>query len=304
MSLLKQFLRIDSDRRAAFDTLRTEATQRRARIDALGQESKRKRDEIAMIEEGLHRLADDITRVEEEILEMDRRREDFEREAKARKVDAVKATFAADKVLGTKLAQDFKSLRAEFHAERARLLAQTDTGRMMDNYFQIETFLKDPGQPIPDAARKALLKERQDLTARIGPLVAPPPSPEGIFRATVTYGATEGSSPRAIVAVGLADEGSPADVTDLAATLLYGAYAAVAEKLGSDAPRPRRREGVLIFEQTVRGHSPDETALELFLAVEEGLKKAATAVAVRFELTGVFVEPEIASAVFANETRK
>ena len=40
------------------------------------------------------------------------------------------------------------------------------------------------------------------------------------------------------------------------------------------------------------------------LAVEEGLKKAATAVAVRFELTGVFVEPEIASAVFANETRK
>ena len=56
MSLLREFLRIDSDRRAALQALRNEATQRRARIDSLAAESKRKRDEISMLDEGLHRL--------------------------------------------------------------------------------------------------------------------------------------------------------------------------------------------------------------------------------------------------------
>lgn len=301
MSLLKDFLRVDADRRSAHDSLRLEAGQRRVRIDELGTEAKRKRDEISMLEEGLRRLADDIARVEQEILDLDKRRDEHDREATGQKADAVRATFSADRAASTKLVRDFRTLRSEFHAERERLLAQADTGRMMDNYFQIETFLKDASQPIPDAARKALLKERSDLLARIGPLVAPPPSPDDIFRATVTYAGIEGDAPRAVVAVGLADEANPSDATDLAATLLYGAYASTVEKLGPDAPRPRRENGgVLIFEQPSTGRSPEEAALELFLSVEEGLKKAAAAVSVRCELTGVFVEPAIAVEVFGD----
>lgn len=301
MSLLKEFLRVDADRRSAHDALRIEAGQRRTRIDELGAEAKRKRDEISMLEEGLRRLADDIARVEQEILDLDTRREEHELDAKTRKADAVRSTFSVDRAASSKLVRDFRTLRSEFHSERERLLSQADTGRMMDNYFQIETFLKDASQPIPDAARKALLKERSDLLAKIGPLVAPPPSPDDIFRATVTYAGIEGEAPRAVVAVGLADEANPSDPTDLAATLLYGAYAAAVEKLGPDAPRPHREHGgVLLFEQPTPARSPEEAALELFLAVEEGLKKAAAAVSVRCELTGVFVEPAIAAEVFGD----
>lgn len=299
MSLLKDFLRIDSDRRGAHDLLRTEATQRRSRIDELSAEAKRRRDEISMLEEGLIRLADDIARVELEILDIDRRRDDHDADARTRKADAVKARFADDRKGGEKLGADFRAMRSEFHAERERLLAQTDTGRMMDNYFQIETFLKDSGQPIPDAARKALSKERADLLARIGPLVAPPPSPDSIFRATLAYAALDGPSPRALVGIGLAEPAEPSDVTDLAATLLYGSYAAAVERLGPLVPRPERMDGVLVYDMPVTGRDPEEVALELFLAVEEGLKSAANAIAVRCEVTGVFVEPQTARAVFA-----
>lgn len=297
MSLLKDFLRIDADRRAAHELLRNEAAQRRARIDELSAEAKRKRDEIAMLEEGLHRLADDIVRVEQEILELDQRREAHEEEVKQRKAESIRARFEGDRMAAEKLATDFRTLRQDFHAEREKLLAQADTGRMMDNYFQIETFLKDSAHPIPDAARKALIRERGELIAKIGPLVAPPPSPDDILRATLAYTGIDGASPRAIVAMGFAEEASPSDQTDLAATLLYGAYASATELLGPAAPRPTRRDGIVRFEMEVPTGSPEEAALELFLAIEEGLKKAANAVAVRCELTGVFVEPEIARAV-------
>ncbi|HEV8269351.1 MAG TPA: hypothetical protein VGR00_13990 [Thermoanaerobaculia bacterium] len=299
MSLLKDFLRIDADRRSAHELLKTEAFQRRGRIDELAAESKRKRDEISMLEEGLRRLADDIGRVEQEILDLESRRDSHDGEAKTRKADALKARYAADRSELAQLAQDYRRLRSDFHAERERLLSQTDTGRMMDNYFQIETFLKDTGQPIPDAARKALQRERAELVGKIGPLVAPPPSPEGIYRSTITYSVVEGEEPRAFVALGMADESSPSDATDLPATLLYGAYASVVEKFGEKAPRPSRRDGVVVFEMPAKNPAPEDTALDLFLAVEDGLKKAAAAAAVRTELTGVFVEPQIAAAMFA-----
>ncbi|MEO6323125.1 MAG: hypothetical protein ABIT01_11785 [Thermoanaerobaculia bacterium] len=301
MSLLKEFLRIDSDRRSAHDLLRTEATQRRSRIDELSAEAKRRRDEISMLEEGLIRLADDIGRVEQEILDIDRRRMEHDADAGNRKAEAVRARFGEDRKSGEKLGADFRNLRSEFHAEREKLLAQADTGRMMDNYFQIETFLKDSGQPIPDAARKALSKERTDLLARIGPLVAPPPSPDSIFRATLAYAALDGPTPRALVAIGLAEPSEPCTVTDLAATLLYGSYASAVERLGPGVPRPTQKDGVVVYDMPVTGRNPEEVALELFLAVEEGLKKAANAIAVRCELTGVFVEPLIAEAVFASD---
>src|SRR5438105_7914981 len=149
MSLLKDFLRIDADRRTAHELLKTEAVQRRGRIDELAAESKRKRDEISMLEEGLHRLADDIARVEQEILDLDQRAEENEAEAHARKVAALKETLVSDRREASRLANDYRTLRSDFHAERERLLSLADTGRMMDNYFQIETFLKDAGQPIP-----------------------------------------------------------------------------------------------------------------------------------------------------------
>jgi hypothetical protein len=302
MSLLKEFLRVDSDRRAALQRLRNEAFQRRAHIDELAQESKRKRDEISMLEEGLHRLADDIARIEQEILDLDSTAEENERDAHARKVDALRATMAKDHTDLSRVANDYRTLRAEFHAERERLLALADTGRMMDNYFQIETFLKDTGQPIPDAARKALLKERADLLAKIVPLVAPPPSPEDVLKGTVAYTALEGTEPKAVVALGFPPESTPSDLTDLAATLVYGAYASAVERLGAAAPRPRRQGNTLLFEMHPNGRSPEETALDLFVAVEEGMKKAAAAVSVRCELTGLFVEPEIGADVFVEET--
>ena len=298
MGLLKDFFRIDADRRAAHQALRQEALQRRLRIEELTAEAKRKRDEINMLEEGLGRLAEDLVRVEQEILDLDQRREEQEREGHERKVAAVRAALEADRRENDRVARDFRSLRAEFHAERARLLAQADTGRMMDNYFQIETFLKDASQPIPDAARRALLKERTDLLARIGPLVAPPPSPDSVLRAMVTYSGIEGTAPRAVVAVGLPDESEPSDPTDLAATLLYGAHASVVERLGTGAPRPGRRDGALVFEGPCAERSPEATAIDLLFAVEEGLRKAASAAAVKCELVGIYVEPEIAQAVF------
>src|SRR5437773_39056 len=116
MSLLKQFLHIDSERRGALQGLRTEATQRRARIDALAAESKRKRDEINMLEEALHRLADEIARIEQEILEVDARAETNEHDAHARKVAALQETLASDRREGTRLAGDYRTLRSEFHA--------------------------------------------------------------------------------------------------------------------------------------------------------------------------------------------
>ena len=81
MGLLKDFLRIEADRRGALAALRLEAQSRRLQIDEIGAEAKRKRDEVAMIEEGLRRLAEDVARTEEELLEIESRREDHDREA-------------------------------------------------------------------------------------------------------------------------------------------------------------------------------------------------------------------------------
>ena len=202
-----------------------------------------------MIEEGLHRLAEDVARTEEQLLEIESRRDDHDREAHERKIEAVRSSLEYDRADGYRISEDFRHLRSAFETERARLLAEADTGRMMDNFFQIEAFLKDTGTPIPDAARKALMKERQDLMARIGPLVAPPPAPDGVFKATVVYSALEEGEPAAVVAVGLPDEAEPSGAHDLAALLLYGSYASVVEKIGPGVPRPRREEGVVIYEQ-------------------------------------------------------
>jgi hypothetical protein len=298
MGLLKDFLRIDADRRAALAALRQEAQSRRLQIEELGAEGKRKRDEIGMLESELRRLAEDVARTEEQLLEIEARRDDYDRESWERKVEAVRSSLEHDRADGHRIAEDFRRVRSEFESERTRLLAQADTGRMMDNFFQIEAFLKDTGTPIPDAARKALMKERQDLMARIGPLVAPPPVPEGVFKATVVYSALEEGEPAAIVAVGLPDEAEPSGAHDLAALLLYGSWASVVEKIGPGVPKPRREEGAVVYEQPAGSRPTDEAALDLFLAVEDGLKKAATAAGVPCELTGVFLEPEIASAVF------
>ena len=57
MGLLKDFLRIDADRRASLAALRLDSQSRRLQIEELGAEAKRKRDEIGMLEEALRRLA-------------------------------------------------------------------------------------------------------------------------------------------------------------------------------------------------------------------------------------------------------
>ncbi len=297
MGLLKDFLRIDADRRASLAALRLDSQSRRLQIEELGAEAKRKRDEIGMLEEALRRLAEDVGRTEEELLELEARREEHDRDAHERKVEAVRNCLAHDRADGHRIAEDFRGLRAGFESERSRLLAEADTGRMMDNFFQIEAFLKDTGTPIPDAARKALMKERQDLMARIGPLVAPPPAPDGVFKATVVYSAVDDGEPTAVVAVGLPDEAEPSGPHDLSALLLYGSYASVVEKVGPGV-RPRRDDGVVVYEHPAGSRPADEAALELFLAVEDGIRKAATAAGVPCELTGVFLEPEIASALF------
>lgn len=298
MGLLKDFLVVDAARRSAQEALRAEAERRRVRIADMTAESRRKRDEVGALEEELQRLADDLVSLEQEFLELDRKRLDLEEEARTKKAAAVRAVLSSDRLEGARLGAEFRRLRSDFQKERQHLLAQTDTGRMMDNFFQIEAFLKDTGQPIPDAARKALAKERSDLLAKIGPLVAPPPTPEGVYRATVAWAGLDGDSPRAVVALGLPDEADPPDPNDLPSALLYGGYATAVERFGTTIARPRREGGIVLLEAPVPGGSPEETALELFLTFEEGVKKAAAAVAVRCELAGVFVEPEIAAAVF------
>ena len=299
MGLLKDFLRIDADRRSALAAVRSEAQSHRLRIEELGAEAKRKRDEIGMLETELRRLAEDVARTEEQVLGLETQRDEHDREAHERKVDAVRSSLAFDRAAGHRIAEDFRKVRGTFEGERARLLSEADTGRMMDNFFQIEAFLKDTGTPIPDAARKALMKERQDLMAKIGPLVAPPPVPEGAFKATVVYSALEDGEPTAVVAVGLPDEAEPSGAHDLAALLLYGSYASVVERIGPGVPRPRREDGIVVYEQPCGSRPPDETAFDLFLAVEDGLRKAAAAAGVPCELSGAFLEPEIAEAVFS-----
>lgn len=298
MGLLKDFLRIDADRRAALAALRQDAQSRRLQIEELAAEAKKKRDEIGMLEQELRRLAEDVAQTEEQLLGIEARRDEHDRDAHERKVEAVRSSLGHDRADGHRIAEDFRKLRGAFETERARLLSEADTGRMMDNFFQIEAFLKDTGTPIPDAARKALMKERQDLMARIGPLVAPPPVPDGVFKATVVYSALDAGEPTAVVAVGLPDESDPSGPHDLPALLLYGSYASVVEKIGPGVPKPRREDGVVVYEQPTGSRPPDEAALDLFLAVEDGLKKAAAAAGIPCELTGVFLEPEIASAVF------
>lgn len=298
MGLLKDLLRIDADRRAASEALRADASQRRLRIEELSAESKTRRDEIQMLQQGLLRLADDLASVEHEIVGLDRKREAVEAETADRKAAAVRAVLAAEQEDGVRVAADFRALRASFHAEREKLLAQADTGRMMDNFFQIETFLKDAGHPIPDAARRALVKERQELLAKIGPLVAPPPSPDGVVRATLVYSGIDAGSGRAVVALALPDVHEADGPADLPSLLLFGAYASAVERLGAAAPKPRRSAGAVLFEAAAGGRPAEDVALDLLIAVEEGLKKSAAAASVRCELTSVFVEPDVAAAVF------
>ncbi len=298
MGLLKEFLRIDATRREAQEALRSEAAQRRLRISELSLEARRKRDEIGMIEEGLSRLMDDMARVEEEILGLEEKRDEFEGLAHLRKVEAVKDTLICDAREARRVVEDFRTLRSKFQSDREALLAQADSGRMMDNYFQIETFLKDNAHPIPDAARRALMKERTDLLVKIGPLVAPPPSPDSILKATVVYTGLEGETPRAIVALGLPEEEPESGAADLVSTLLFGAYASAVERLGTSAPRPKRQDIAVVFEAFSPSRAPEEAALELLLLVEDGIKKAANAAAVRCELASVFVEPKIAADIF------
>jgi hypothetical protein len=301
MGLLKDFLRIDAERRAAHQVLRQEAHQRRLQIEELSAEARRKRDEIGILEDGLRRLAEDVVRSEDDLLALQSKAEEHDRDTVTRKAEAVRSALGTDRRETSRVVEDFRRVRSAFDAERDRLLAQADSGKMMDNFFQIEAFLKDTGQPIPDAARKALLRERGELLGRIGPLVAPPPSPDSVFRATIVYSTLAESEPSALVAFGLPDENEAGGVYDLATTLLLGAYASAVEKLGATAPRPRRDGGAVVFEAAAGSRPPEDVALDLFLAVEEGLKKAAAAAAVRCELAGVFVEPEIAAAVFPRE---
>src|SRR5512140_220702 len=135
MSLLREFLRIDSERRAAHESLRTEIAHRRSRIEELASEARRRRDEIAMLEDGLHRLSGDIARIEEEMLGLESRRDEHEREAARRRAEALRAALAEDEKASAKLSGDYRRLRAGFQEERDRILAQPETGRMMDNYF-------------------------------------------------------------------------------------------------------------------------------------------------------------------------
>ena len=270
MGLLKDFLVIDAARRSAQEALRAEAMNRRDRILQLTSEAQQQRDAMGAMERELERIAEDLVRTEQEILDLDRQRDQYEDSGRARKVAAVRAVFSSDRLDGARVAADFRRLRSDFQKERERLLAQTDTGRMMDNFFQIESFLKDTGQPIPDAARRALSKERADLLAKIGPLVAPPPSPDGILRATVAWSGLQEPAPRAIAALGLPDEGDPCDAADLPAAVLFGGYASAVERFGTVLSRPRREEGVLVFEMPVSEGAPEEKALELFLAVRRG----------------------------------
>jgi hypothetical protein len=302
MSLLREFLRIDADRRAGHEALGGEIAHRRGRVEQLTVEARRRRDEMAVLEEGLGRLSGDISRMEDEILELEARREDHDRDATRRRSEALRSALAADAKASAQLAADYRRLRTGFAEERDRILAQPETGRMMDNYFQIETFLKDGAHPIPDAARKALARERQELLAKVGPLVAPPPVPDGVLRATLAWSGIEDPSPRAVVALGLKAPAEPDDATDLPATLLYGAFAAAAARFGEKAPRPVRRGEAFLFEIGSPDTGAEEAALELFLTLEEGLKKAAAAVSVRCELTGVFVDPRTAAEVFVSAT--
>ncbi len=124
MGLLKDFLRIDADRRAAHAALRRESESGRLRIEELGAEAKRKRDEIGVLEEELRRLAEDVARAEEAILAVEARRDGHEREAHERKVDAVRSVLAHDRADGHRVAEDFRRLRSAFEAQRARLLAE------------------------------------------------------------------------------------------------------------------------------------------------------------------------------------
>ncbi len=149
MGLLKDFLRIEADRRGALAALRLEAQSQRLQIEEIGAEAKRKRDEVAMIEEGLRRLAEDVARTEEQLLEIESRREDHDREAHERKIEAVRSSLDYDRADGHRISEDFRRVRSAFETERTRLLSEADTGRMMDNFFQIEAFLKDTGTPIP-----------------------------------------------------------------------------------------------------------------------------------------------------------
>lgn len=300
MSLLKELLRLDADRREALHTLRNEAVQRRLRIEELSAEARRKRDEIKMLEDGLSRLLEDMTRVEEELLALEKRRDEYDRETRSRKAEAVRRTFAAERSEAAKVAEEFRGTRAERNAERERLLAQAETGKMVESFFQIESFLKDASQPIPDAARKALVKERADLLARIGPLVTPPPPPDGVFRATVAYAGVDGGRPRAVVAFGLPDARETDGPADLASALVLGAYAGAVEKHGASAPRPVRRGDAVVFEAAVSAKAPEEAALDLLLAVEDGLRRAAAASSVRCELTPVYLEPEVADEALAS----
>ncbi len=301
MSLLKEFLLIDSDRRSAQTALRQESLHRRLRIEELSQEARRKRDEINMLEQGLSRLSSDLIRLEQEILELDQRREEYEREATERKANILSQTLEADTNDALQFIEEYRHLRANYTVQRERLQNQPDAGRLIDSYYQLERFLKDPAHPIPDAARMALQKERSDLLAKIGPLVSPPPSPQGTLKTTMIYSADDGEEPRALVAIALPRITDQSDPNDLAAALLFGAYALAIERLGPQLPAPQCLHAGFVFDLAAPADAPAEFAFELFSALEDGLKKTADTLTIRCEITGLYVEPEIALAVFPRD---
>lgn len=300
MPLLKDFLMIDAERRAAQQALRQDAMLRRLRIDELSQEAKQKRDEISILEQELSRLSSDLIRLEQEILDLDLRREEYEHEAVSRKAESLILSLKTESESSVRFADEFKRLRSSYYATRDRLLAMSETGRMMDNYYQLEKFLSDAAHPIPEAARAALQKERTDLMAKIGPLVTTPPSPEGILRLTIVYSAFEGRGSRALAAFGLPTPSLTPASNDVLALLVFGAYAAAVERLGNQAPAPIPAVGGTLFSFLPVSTSPAEAAFELCIALDEGLKKTASALTIRLETASLFIEPEIAEAVFSN----
>ena len=110
-------------------------------------------------------------------------------------------------------------------------------------------------------------------------------------------GTSSGNAPAAAASVSA--ETKPSTSSPILTSGSTSSVASIVEKIGPGGPKPRREGGYVVYERPAGSRPPDEAALDLFLAVEEGLKKAAVAASVPCELTGVFLEPGIASAVFS-----
>lgn len=298
MGLLKEFLTIDAERRSAHQSLRQETLHRRLRIEELSQEARRKRDEISVLDEELARLTSDMIRLEQDILDLEQRRDEYEHEAISRKAESLVRALESEAEGAQRFADEFRRLRASYTATRDRLLSMSDTSRLLESFHQLEKFLSDTGHPIPEAARAALQKERADLLVKIGPLVQPAPIPDSVCRTTIVYSAIDGRGARALAAIGLPPPAASPASHDVLSLLMLGAYASSVERLGNVAPVPTPVAGGSLFSFVPVSSQPAESAFELCLALDEGLRKAATSLQIRIETANLFIEPEIAEAVF------